>query len=194
MQVEHWYKDTYIAMEPHSIKYVGPLLKDYHPQMIIEFGTYHGGFTKYLCDWFPDVPIYSVDLVRMVSAVDEKYFRENGNVTLITSMELFKGGLLIPPLVNSSKRKFLFCDNGNKIDEVKLYAGYLRPNDLLGIHDWGTEIKQEDIKFVLEGFDAHPINQLLIAKKCLSRFFIKKDYSGAIKILNDYYKRCLKAT
>ena len=52
MRVEHYYKKTYIAMEHHALEHIEVLLKSYKPELIIEFGTYHGGFTKYLCDWF----------------------------------------------------------------------------------------------------------------------------------------------
>jgi hypothetical protein len=37
-------------------------------------------------------------------------------------------------------KKLLYCDNGNKVKEVLIYGKYLSRGDMLGVHDWGTEI------------------------------------------------------
>jgi len=42
----------------------------------------------------------------------------------------------------------LFCDNGDKPKEVELYSPYLKINDYLVVHDWGTEIFDVPQEFV----------------------------------------------
>jgi len=49
------------------------VLRKFGPQLIIELGTQFGGFTKYLVEWFPDIPIYTVDQVWMVSKKDAQF-------------------------------------------------------------------------------------------------------------------------
>lgn len=39
-----------------------------------------------------------------------------------------------------------FCDNGDKKREMRHFAPMLRPGDIMGVHDWGVEFKEEDIK------------------------------------------------
>jgi len=49
----------------------------------------------------------------------------------------------------------IFCDNGNKPQEVELYAPMLRAGDYIAVHDWGTEFLEGDIppgcRIVMEG-------------------------------------------
>lgn len=185
---EHMFMGTVVGIEAQVIPYAKKIIREFNPNMIIEFGTYHGGFTKYLAMWFPRIPLYTIDIVRMVSPKLEQYFRDKcGNVTMITTNQLFKNDFLIPTLVNAPVKKFLFCDNGYKIEEVCTYAGYLRPGDMLGIHDFGTEVLPDDVMHILKEFDEHPLNREL-EKPGFSelRFFIKKYHQGRNKIPNDY--------
>lgn len=39
----------------------------------------------------------------------------------------------------------LYCDNGNKPKEVKLFTPHLLAGDVVAVHDWMTEIKPKDI-------------------------------------------------
>jgi len=91
MTVEHFNDNTLCLLEPGIIPVVEKVLKEYNPEMIIELGTYCGGFTKYLCGWFPEIPIYSIDVVPLVSNQNWELFRAKGNVTLILTNQLFRG-------------------------------------------------------------------------------------------------------
>lgn len=42
-------------------------------------------------------------------------------------------------------RALIFCDNGCKLRELPLYAPILKKNDLILVHDWGSEVKQEHL-------------------------------------------------
>ena len=39
----------------------------------------------------------------------------------------------------------VYCDDGDKPKEVQLYAPILRPGDVLGVHDLGSEIQESDL-------------------------------------------------
>ena len=42
-------------------------------------------------------------------------------------------------------RALVFCDDGDKPRELPLYASILKRNDLVMVHDWGSEIKREHL-------------------------------------------------
>lgn len=43
----------------------------------------------------------------------------------------------------SNRRTFVFCDNGNKEKEFKYFAPIIKPNDVIMVHDVGTEFAPE---------------------------------------------------
>jgi hypothetical protein len=87
------------------------------------------------------------------------------------------GDLLVTSFCLAPYRKILYCDNGNKIREVCTYGIKLHSGDLLGVHDWGTEIDDTNpmVKFTLETFFyPHDSNAFFVEKECLTRFFVRK--------------------
>ena len=44
------------------------------------------------------------------------------------------------------EKVLIFCDNGNKAREIRMYGSKLKSGDLIMAHDWGTEIREEHIK------------------------------------------------
>ena len=187
MVVEHLNNGTDTLLEPGIVLEVKKILDEFEPEMIIELGTYCGGFTKYLCSWFPFVPIFSIDVVSMVSKKDMDFLRENGNVSLIITNQLFRNGDLLPALLSSPRRKFLFCDNGSKIEEVREFAGYLRPGDILAFHDWSTEIEWDDVMNVMGQFEPHSFNfKFPHPSDTYIRMYQKKYIVGKELILKKY--------
>ena len=68
-------------------------------------------------------------------------------------------------------KKLLYCDNGNKVLEVNRYGACLNNGDMLGVHDWGSEIKLSDIEEVVRKFT--PIKHELYEKNEWSTRFWK---------------------
>lgn len=52
-----------------------------------------------------------------------------------------------------SKKALILCDNGNKPEEVRLYSQYLRSQDRIMAHDWGTEITERHIDMNVLAFE-----------------------------------------
>jgi hypothetical protein len=158
MIYDHDNNGTLTLIEIAGISYLKDILKELNPELIIEFGTYHGGLCKYFISWFPLINIYSFDKKYMISEEDQKLF-ENSNLTILVT-DLFKSNPLISILLALPLRKFLFCDNGDKDFEVRKYSRYLNSGDLLGIHDWDTECRNlHSYPFKEFGFEPLPINQ-----------------------------------
>ena len=183
---DHINDGTICGLEAELIPYIKNVLTEFQPQIIIEMGIYHGGFTKYLSTWFPKVPIYAIDLVYLISKRDMKFFRKQGNVTFYITQQLFRDEPALPIILSLPLRKFLFCDNGRKDDEVRTYAGYLRPGDLLGIHDYGSEVKPEVVRDVLAEFHPHSVNRYLSDEHIEARLFAKKNRDGRNRAPNDF--------
>lgn len=177
MVKEHFYKGTLCHIEQTFIEHFEKIVKEFKPEMIVELGTCTGGMTKYFTEWFPKIPIYSVDAYWLVSKEDEELFRSN-NVGIIITSQIFKSDILLPTILSLPLKKFLFCDDGYRVEEFKLFAGYLRPGDLLGVHDWNEELKMIDVKHILEEFLDHPINKFLDENGGISccRFWNRKGY------------------
>lgn len=102
------------------------------PTMFIELGNWCGGLTLALHQKFPNMEIYSFDLYNIAGNLYKLF---NNNVTFIIQ-DVLKESPLIKRLLDSEDRKFLYCDNGNKVIEISLYAKYLHNKDGLGVHDY----------------------------------------------------------
>lgn len=160
MVKHHLYKGTLCVIEERAMAEFIGVVKEHNPQLIIELGTYYGGMTKRLSDEFPEAIIYSFDIVWMISPEDEKYLRLARNVSIVVGSELFTGRSLVRQLLSLPIKKFLFCDNGNRTEEIRSFAGLLSPGDLLGLHDWSTDIDYEMVAGPLSLFEAHEINEV----------------------------------
>lgn len=179
--------DTLTFIEPSGIEPIKNVLKEYNPQLIVEMGTFFGGFAKYLTAWFPNALIYTLDAWWLLSPNDAKIFRER-NVTVIIG-NAYKDNLIVPYLLQLPMRKFFFCDGGCKITDFKEFAGCLRAGDLLGIHDWTNGKYKEIIEPLLWNYDPHPVNQVFDEAPdpyiSDARFFIRQKHAACLKSPND---------
>lgn len=161
---------------------------DFKPELMIELGTCVGGITLLLHECFPNTPLHTFDNKSMIRSLKkaksnisietiETLQREsfNDNVTFYVTNIFIEGKPIIEELLANDKRKFLYCDNGNKDEEINLFAKCLSVGDLLGVHDWGYEIgwEWEGVKETLSDFEEHPINKTSEEKSLTVRFFRK---------------------
>lgn len=179
--------ETLTFIESSGIEPIKKVLTEYKPQLIVEMGSFFGGFSKYLLSWFPKVPVFTFDAWWLLSPEDAKLFRE-GNVTVVIG-NAYKNNLIIPYLLQLPVRKFFFADGGCKITDFKEFAGYLRAGDMLAIHDWMNGKYGEVIEPLLWGYDPHPINKVFDEAPdpyiSDARFFIRKSYPMELKAPNN---------
>lgn len=134
--------------EGAAIDLIEEIVSNFDPDIVVELGTKNGGFTEVLQESTKnETEIYSYD--------NRKYpiggkFRDN--VIFITCDVLSGPVDSIVEACCSDRKVLLYCDNGDKQREFILYTKYLKKGDMLGVHDWGTEIFYENIKHCLEGF------------------------------------------
>lgn len=110
-------------------------------ELIVELGTFQGGFTKLLEDAMPDVEIHTFDNVNVTKST-RKYFGQNVSFHVC---DVLNDNPLVRDLLCRHERKLLYCDNGRKRQEVAMYHGCLATGDFIGVHDWGNEIWWDDI-------------------------------------------------
>ncbi|MBU0777855.1 hypothetical protein KKF82_06320 [Patescibacteria group bacterium] len=144
------YKGIRLRHEWQAMVTISEILKEFDPELIIEFGSQYGGLTLFMNDTCPNAEIRAYD-------IDNRYFHDvkkqlNDNVIFKVCNILIGLPKDIVNLCRDKRRKFLYCDNGNKIHEVNTYAPFLNPGDMIGCHDWGIEIKEEDVEKVLRNF------------------------------------------
>lgn len=163
-------------------------LLDFQPELMVELGTCVGGITLLLHECFPTVPLHTFDNKSMIESLGkanssipveqiESFQREafNKNVEFHITNIFIEGKTIIEELLSSNKRKFLYSDNGEKKEEINLFAKHLSVGDLLGVHDWGHEIgwEWEGIKETLSAFEEHPVNKISEKRNLTVRFFRK---------------------
>ena len=123
------------------------ILKEYAPDIIIELGTADGGSTNFL-RLFAYVHTYD----KVPRASDKK---PNVDYKL---KDVFEKDTIkeINDIINRHDKIFLFCDNGNKPLEFATYAPLLKKGDLIFVHDYGTEIREENIKPIVKKYKLIP--------------------------------------
>ena len=142
------------------------IIKSQNPKIFVELGTLHGGLTLAVHEEFSELEIYSFD--RRNYGNNEIRNRIFGN-----NVHFFYGDILRLPqgekkqpyfennldrsekvieVLNNLEKILLYCDNGKKIREINLFSKYLKVGDVLGCHDWLTEVFPEFITEAIKDF------------------------------------------
>jgi hypothetical protein len=177
MIYEHINDGTLTLIEPEGLKIMKEIVNDFKPEIVVEFGTYKGGMVKYFINWLPNSHIFTTDAFWLINEQDAGLFREK-KVTVIIQ-NLFNDNILVPMLLSLPLKKMLFCDNGHREMEIRNFAGYLRPGDLLVTHDWPTECKNINT-LTFDNFVSLDVNTMLDETPGISdlRFWKRKAYFG----------------
>ena len=136
------YEGIPVSHNREDLLFIQTSTRLYRPELIVELGTMQGGLTTALHDAAPSAEIATFDIdpsrphasfVRLLERCNHIHYKRTDILGRGTNSEVLK--YLAKPA-----RKMLYCDNGNKLEELLLYAPHLMQRDLLGVHDWGTEI------------------------------------------------------
>lgn len=118
-----------------------------HPeiQAIIEIGTKHGGLSLYLLAQatYRGMAFWTCDILPCPRPVLLQRFRK-GNVFD------FDGACLKRLLRDAPHPLILFCDGGDKQMEFRMFVPSLRPGDIVGAHDWGSEFWAHSVECLAE--------------------------------------------
>jgi hypothetical protein len=189
------HRRIYDSKDGHEIKcvhedgcysYIGKLIQDFDPELILELGFSWGGMTKLFEDYSKaEIHAYNWECSRKPN---EKNFGKR--VTFYWADLLKEPYQPLVELCGDPRKKLLYCDNGNKIKEVYMYGQHLNVGDMIAAHDYPREIYHDydllleniqkkvtrvdvdNMNSVLEDFD--PVEHDLFLEKGFSdRFWIK---------------------
>jgi hypothetical protein len=154
--------------EQKAVKIAIDIIIEMQVDLIIELGTFRGGFTKLLNEAIPNAEIHTFDLTNETRTV-RKFF--SGNV-VFHNEDVLEKCLPLMQLLNRQEKKLLYCDNGKKRKEVAMYSWQLNALDYIGVHDWRHEIFPKDVDDYLIKWRQIERNRLAIAGST-SRFWLK---------------------
>jgi len=190
-------RKLYISKNGHKIKcihedgcypFIGNLVQDFNPRLVLELGFSWGGMTKLFEDYTKmgtEIHAYNKSCGRKPS---ERLFGKNVKFHWADLLKVPLARLV--SLCKDQRKKLLYCDNGNKIKEVYMYGQHLNVGDMIGAHDYPKEIyhdfnlllektknrnTREDVdnmNSVLADFEPHE-HDLMLEKGFSDRFWIK---------------------
>lgn len=160
-----------ILQHPNIVKYFPKIINDF--DRIIELGTYSGGFTLYLDKIKkPETELISYDIdtnlcklpkdcnidLRWGNWWDEKWTKEFKEL-----------------MSNPSKRVLLLCDGGYKEDEFNMFSAYLKPNDVIMVHDYVEHWIEEWNSYTHSiGWYDQPDSSYMMIKESIEKYNLSK--------------------
>ena len=119
-------------------KQLTPVLQAMAPDLVVEIGTFRGGFTLFLSDCFPNAEIITYDVIDRAKFLDnvsnverriENIFDTDYNLTSERFVQE----------VQMHDRVLVMCDGGNKKQEVITLSKVLNAGDYIMWHDYAEE-------------------------------------------------------
>lgn len=138
VQTKNQLNNIPIAQTDEEIDAIKLVVRIAQPQLILELGTWKGG-TAALFQEMGIPEIITFDLVDLVKVKRPGIsYRTKDIFSRDVSNE-------IKTICLESKRKLLFCDDGNKPVEFQMFVPYLNPGDWVMVHDWNNGIGEADV-------------------------------------------------
>jgi len=139
------YKGLECQQQEHFLTVFEKFFKEVKPTTIVEIGTGSGGTSLALHDLLHSLdqhpafisyethPRNSLDLLRDAGIVlkSTNIFTDDYQQLRPEHLEEIKSD------IQRTGTTVLMCDGGNKINEVNLLAGFLKPGDFIMAHDYG---------------------------------------------------------
>jgi len=133
-----------LQQDPQCSKYFKRYLSTVNPKRILELGTANGGLTKILRD-YTDVPILTVEKEETI--IDSRTY----NIADVSIGDFFNTNFIntiLLPFISLPGRTLVLCDAFNKIHQYRKFARFIKPNDVIAVHDYfpSVEYFNENIK------------------------------------------------
>lgn len=140
-----------IQHSPIAIWTLERVLTETQPKRIIELGTGSGLLSIYLATWARMNGARLITYDHEPVADDVLHVLQDLSVTVRTA-DILNGESdgEIRQSLHSEDRVLLYCDNGRKMQELATFAPLLKRNDILGCHDYRTEVQPNVIGPILE--------------------------------------------
>jgi len=147
------------------------IINEYMFPTYIEIGCGRGSFLKMVNNTF-------ISKINLIGYDKEKPLASlPRNVNHIVMDNIFLHKEEISNRIKKAKgRVFIYCDNGNKIREIDFTSKAMKKGDVIGTHDYCTEVPMKSIDFLKErGFESiNKYENWINTHLCLQKFWIKK--------------------
>ena len=170
--------EVHIAHEPGSVELIQSLVRRIRPSVIVELGTYMGGLTLALHDAWPKAELHSFDVKNVPGEIVSSFPGSARREWFGPHVHFYADSVLGTPhnfvreVLARPGRALLYCDNGDKAAEVNTYGPMLKRGDVLGVHDWLSEVWYAQIERVLKDFLPWKQREF-IERSFLSRFWMR---------------------
>lgn len=122
-----------MSQVPQAVLYLSELLNIVNPQKILEFGTEKGGLSVLFSIYsqIKGISFYTFDSQDYLS--EYNYFLKND----FHKVNLLDNNIQnnIKDIIKKDGKNLLVCD-ALKSEEIKIYAPYLKPGDIVIMHDY----------------------------------------------------------
>lgn len=121
------------------------IIERYSPEWFIEIGTHEGGFSWLMIPQHRQVNYMGVELYSyLIRPPVLKLYEQHAPRTVLHIGDCFDLSLKVG--LSQLGRKIIYCDGGNKVQELHHFLSCLNPGDLLFSHDyWDGNRKVEEI-------------------------------------------------
>lgn len=150
------------------LEHIKEVIERFEPEAFIELGTAGAGLCLLVNETFPAIKILSIDMNNCIRPEIRALFTDQ--VEFIR-MNIYEKNEKLSKALGAKGRKILYCDNGNKPYEFNTFAKYLNSGDVIGCHDWGTEITAGDVRETVKEEKLKMVGKE--KKNHLTRFFVK---------------------
>jgi len=130
---------------------LGQLLDYCQPSVVIEIGTAAGGLSVFLSTWSKAqyARFYTLDILDQRS----EHMRHESEIRFRKMDALSDEARAYLDGERDRLRTLIYCDGGDKFEELLHYAQTLKPGDIIACHDWGTEVVDFDATMYEESFN-----------------------------------------
>ncbi len=141
---------------------------------IVELGTWEGNLSLflYLHCLNGGADFYTFDIQDFKPSIVKDRLNFSSH---FERLDIWENIEKIKDIIQRDGRTILFCDDGSKEEEFKTFAPLIKCGDIIGVHDWKSEIwPQRIIDDVSKNGLEKIMEEECVKDAPLIRFFIKK--------------------
>jgi hypothetical protein len=130
-----WIENIQAAQVPNTLNVFSKIIKDF--DLIVEIGTNRGGFSIWLNDNKKEscqFLTYDINKSCVEIPTNHRAYK------CIRYADCFSTPCIeyLKNLIQTSGRALFLCDGGNKVKEFNIYSEFLKPNDVIMLHDYAN--------------------------------------------------------
>jgi len=135
------------------------IIEQFSVELFIELGMLEGGLAAILLPRMDyDRGFSYLGIEKNIASIDNRVVanivRSHPRARIIGG-DAFGRGVIkeVHLAIRAAGRAYVFCDNGDKLRELKSYSELLDSGDLISAHDYGTEVHAPDLVYLSDGFE-----------------------------------------